>query len=106
MENAGRGAAHLLGLKLRPRAVGQAPRTGSQVAGSCIRCADEKALSGTTTLILCGAGNNGGDGFVVARHLLARGAQVDVSCTVDPDELQGDARLAYLALTALGIQVR
>ncbi len=105
MENAGRGAAHLIGLKLRPRAEGKPPRTGSQVAGSCIRCADEKALLGSKTLILCGPGNNGGDGFVVARHLAARSAQVDVVCTIAPSELQGDARLAFLALAALGIHV-
>lgn len=103
MENAGRGAAHLIGLKLKPRAAGAAPRTGSSVAGSCIRCADEKALSGGSILVLCGPGNNGGDGFVVARHLAARSAQVTVICTVDPASLRGDAALAHQALSAMGI---
>ena len=76
MENAGRGAAHLIGLKARPRSSGQAPRTGSSVVGTCIRCADERSLSGLSFLILAGPGNNGGDGFVVARHLAGRAATV------------------------------
>ena len=35
-------------------------------------------------LILCGGGNNGGDGLAVARHLHNRGAIVHIALTVDP----------------------
>src|SRR5690606_5604841 len=93
MENAGRGAAHLIGLKAKPRAAGAAPRTGSSVAGTCVRCADEKSLSGVRILILCGPGNNGGDGFVVARHLHARGASVRVLGWGSKQQLTLDAAL-------------
>ena len=106
MENAGRGAAHLIGLKLRPRAAGEAARTGSAVVGSCVRCADERSLEGARVLILAGAGNNGGDGFVVARHLGARGVEVTVLVTVPEDQLKGDARAAFLAMRAMGIAAR
>ncbi|AEF93381.1 YjeF-related protein [Desulfotomaculum nigrificans CO-1-SRB] len=43
--------------------------------------------------IIVGKGNNGGDGLVVARHLLNRGAQVKVLLMADPADFQGDARV-------------
>lgn len=42
-------------------------------------------------VVLCGKGNNGGDGFVVARHLLEKGAKVFVYLIGDPREIKGDA---------------
>jgi NAD(P)H-hydrate epimerase len=42
-------------------------------------------------LILCGAGNNGGDGLVVARHLRNAGVPVTVALSVPPEKLKGDA---------------
>jgi hydroxyethylthiazole kinase-like uncharacterized protein yjeF len=41
--------------------------------------------------ILCGKGNNGGDGFVVARHLKEEAAEVSVYLFATPQELRGDA---------------
>ncbi len=43
------------------------------------------------TAVLCGPGNNGGDGYVVARHLLERGWNVWAETLVDPVFLTGDA---------------
>lgn len=42
-------------------------------------------------LILAGPGNNGGDGFVVARLAIELGLEVKVVCLVDPDLYKGDA---------------
>jgi hydroxyethylthiazole kinase-like uncharacterized protein yjeF len=42
-------------------------------------------------VVLCGKGNNGGDGFVVARHLLELGAKPEVYLFAAPDEMHGDA---------------
>jgi ADP-dependent NAD(P)H-hydrate dehydratase / NAD(P)H-hydrate epimerase len=42
-------------------------------------------------LVVCGKGNNGGDGFVAARHLHTKGKSVQVILLVDPAELKGDA---------------
>ncbi|MGB3341390.1 MAG: NAD(P)H-hydrate dehydratase [bacterium] len=46
-------------------------------------------------LIICGKGNNGGDGFVIARHLQNRGAFVKVILTGRGTNLKGDAMLNY-----------
>jgi NAD(P)H-hydrate epimerase len=47
-------------------------------------------LDDTAVVVLCGKGNNGGDGLVVARRLVAAGARVHVVLTSSPDELRDD----------------
>lgn len=47
-------------------------------------------LGGDAVVVLCGKGNNGGDGLVVARRLVRAGARVHVVLTSAPDELRGD----------------
>lgn len=49
-------------------------------------------------LIVCGKGNNGGDGFVAARHLYNRGARVKVVLLGKASELRGDAAINFQAL--------
>jgi NAD(P)H-hydrate epimerase len=66
MENAGRGAAALIAREWAP-------------------------IRGKRVLVLCGKGNNGGDGFVVARHLKAKGAKVRVLLLGSRAEMKGDA---------------
>jgi hydroxyethylthiazole kinase-like uncharacterized protein yjeF len=56
--------------------------------------ADEATLmapASTRIAVLCGPGNNGGDGFVAARHLRDRGYEVRLSLLGDRDGLKGDA---------------
>ncbi len=57
--------------------------------------------------ILCGPGNNGGDGCAMARHLYNAGARPVIWSLVDPRDLppDGDAALQYRILTAMGIAV-
>ncbi len=45
--------------------------------------------------VLCGSGNNAGDGYVIAALASQRRIPVTVIYVADPDKLQGDARLAY-----------
>ena len=55
--------------------------------------------------VLCGRGNNGGDGFVVARTLLQRGVDVSVFLIGSVTEVKGDARVNLEILGRLGLTV-
>jgi hydroxyethylthiazole kinase-like uncharacterized protein yjeF len=81
MENAGRGATEVIAGVLSER------RPGGVV--------------GAQVCVVCGPGNNGGDGFVVARRLLALGARVQVYLATTPDRLHGDALLNHQAWVGL-----
>lgn len=48
-------------------------------------------LASRRIVVLCGKGNNGGDGFVVARYLQRMGAKPEVYVIANPRELKGDA---------------
>ncbi|MEX0975872.1 MAG: NAD(P)H-hydrate dehydratase [Woeseia sp.] len=52
--------------------------------------------------VVCGAGNNGGDGYVLARLAAERGIAVSVIAITPPDTLRGDAAVAYRDFTAAG----
>ncbi len=60
-------------------------------AGAAVARVVEQLAPAGTVAILCGKGNNGGDGLVVARLLRSGGRDVTVICTSDPRELAGDA---------------
>ena len=48
-------------------------------------------LASRRIIVLCGKGNNGGDGFVVARHLRKMGAKPEVHLIGDAGKTKGDA---------------
>jgi NAD(P)H-hydrate epimerase len=77
MENAGRGFVEFLESRFAP-------------------------LSGQRIVILCGRGNNGGDGMVVARLLRDRGCRPRVLLLADPQDLKGDARVNWERLEPSG----
>ena len=57
-------------------------------------------------LILCGGGNNGGDGLAAARHLHNMGAAVTIGLTVDPARFAGDALIHWNIVSAMKIDAR
>ena len=71
------------------------------------RCVGELERRGRlgSGVILCGGGNNGGDGFVIARHLLNRGANLKVILLTDPERLTGDAKINFDVLTKMDTSI-
>jgi hydroxyethylthiazole kinase-like uncharacterized protein yjeF len=58
---------------------------------------------GLRVLVLSGPGNNGGDGFVAARHLRAQGAAVSVGVLGPLERVRGDARVHLDRMRAAGL---
>jgi NAD(P)H-hydrate epimerase len=71
---------------------------------SCAVLAAEKlgGLAHPKVCIFCGTGNNGGDGYVIARHLLNRGVEVAVFLCGSREKVRGDAKVNSDALERLG----
>ncbi|MGI6712124.1 MAG: NAD(P)H-hydrate dehydratase [Bacillota bacterium] len=55
-------------------------------------------------IVFAGKGNNGGDGFVVARHLYNAGADVKIFLLCRPEELQGDAAINWKIIRKMNIR--
>lgn len=67
------------------------------------RCAREFWPERHAFLVLCGAGNNGGDGYIVAALAAQRRQPVQVLWLKDPAQLTGDAQAAYLYAQQEGV---
>ena len=74
-------------------------------ARGCVDWLIELDVSGRV-VICAGRGNNGGDGFVIARHLENRGFDVLVLLFADPESLRGDAAINWRVLERAGTPVR
>ncbi|HUF85816.1 MAG TPA: NAD(P)H-hydrate dehydratase [Thermohalobaculum sp.] len=70
-------------------------RAGRGVVAAILERRPELACAPHRAVVLCGPGNNGGDGFVVARLLRQRGWEVEVFLYGDPGRLPPDARANY-----------
>jgi hydroxyethylthiazole kinase-like uncharacterized protein yjeF len=62
-----------------------------ETAGAAVAAAVAERYLPQAAVVLCGPGNNGGDGFVVARHLEASGWSVRVGLLGERERLAGDA---------------
>jgi len=98
MENAGRNAADLIERWLRRRVSESSPSTS--------RPSPRRGSPPGRVAVVCGKGNNGGDGFVIARHLIHRGYRVGVALFGDPGSLAGDAAVNHAVLVRMGVRIR
>ncbi len=56
-------------------------------------------------VIVCGGGNNGGDGYVIARHLHNWGVQVAIYASKSPENLHGDAAVNAKIAQRMGLPI-
>lgn len=77
-------------------------RAGAEVALAVERLLEGR-VEGARVQIVCGPGNNGGDGFVAARYLAQWGARVRIALACPEERLQGDAHAFYMAAVKSGI---
>ncbi|CAN5675966.1 bifunctional ADP-dependent NAD(P)H-hydrate dehydratase/NAD(P)H-hydrate epimerase [soil metagenome] len=80
-------------------------RAGAAMAAEILERYTPRRLRrlGLRALAVCGGGNNGGDGFVIARELHRAGVEVSVIAT--KDEYEGDPAINLKILRNLGIQI-
>jgi len=88
IEEAAIGGGRVTGLDLMERA-------GAGVVEAILETWPEFASGAHKAAVLCGPGNNGGDGFVIARLLRARGWSVTAALLGDPEALPPDAAENY-----------
>jgi len=83
--------AQMRGIDAGCAAAGVPTRTLMENAGRAVAEAIAERFTPRPTAVLCGPGNNGGDGWVAARMLQAAGWPVWVETLVSPEQLRGDA---------------
>jgi NAD(P)H-hydrate epimerase len=71
----------------------------------CVDVLERLGINGPV-VILCGKGNNAGDGFVIARHLDIRGYDCGVILLCPPNELSGDAATNFAVLCKTGVHIK
>ena len=104
MENAGRNAAELIEGWVRRRLRERVERRAA--SGERGKRESDIGKSHTLVSMVCGKGNNGGDGFVIARHLAIRGWAVAVDLVAAPASLAGDAAINYGIIERMGVPIR
>jgi NAD(P)H-hydrate epimerase len=76
-------------------------------AGNCTRVILEQFFDECRAgaCIFCGCGNNGGDGFVIARQLFNAGVSVKIVICGDPIRIGGDAKVNYEIAKKMGLTI-
>jgi NAD(P)H-hydrate epimerase len=74
-------------------------------AGLAVASRIKEIFGRKKVIVVSGSGNNGGDGFVVARSLYKEGWDVKVFLTARPEDLKGDALLQYKVAIKFGVNI-
>ena len=74
-------------------------------AGLSVVAKINELFPGQKIFVLCGGGNNGGDGLVIARVLHNQGRDVQVFLSAPPDNLKGDAKVNYAVAGKFGVRI-
>lgn len=77
-----------------------------RAANSAFRCLVKRWRESGSILVLCGAGNNGGDGYLVAANAARHGIEVHCIAVAPTKKLSGDARKAWQKALADGVEVQ
>lgn len=77
-----------------------------QAAGAVTEVVTERFRDAGHTVVLCGPGNNGGDGLACARQLFCRGADVEALVLVEESALRGDAGTQLDLARRFGVPLR
>ncbi|HEY1922728.1 MAG TPA: NAD(P)H-hydrate epimerase [Tepidisphaeraceae bacterium] len=72
----------------------------ANVAASMVSAGDQGEI-----LILCGGGNNGGDGLAIARHLHNRQFKVKIFLAADPGKYVNEAKTNWRIVQAMGLPI-
>ena len=73
------------------------------VGASNVACEMLKQHPNGPALLICGGGNNGGDGLAIARHLHNRRVKVHIALTIDPAGYKGDAKINWEIARAMNL---
>lgn len=77
-----------------------------RAARSCIDSMKKEKLDFTDVLVVCGSGNNGGDGFAIARLLKEEGCAVTVFMAGNPAHLSAECRYQWKLFESIGGSIR
>ncbi|HOO90795.1 MAG TPA: NAD(P)H-hydrate dehydratase [Syntrophales bacterium] len=72
---------------------------------TCTVIQSEFGIKGKKFIVFCGIGNNGGDGFVIARKIHSNGGTVTVCIVGDPDRFTGSARMNLEIIRRLPVDI-
>ncbi len=87
---------HIPGIVLMENAA----RNAADCAMSMLSSPDRSSV-----LVLCGPGNNGGDGLAIARHLHNRGVRIQIALATEPAKYRGDALINWNIVQAMRLPV-
>ena len=76
-----------------------------RAAGSCVRVMEEEGFDLSAPCVVCGSGNNGGDGFAIARMLINKGYPAKVFFVGNESRRTEETRRQMEMLSEIGVRI-